>query len=670
MKREFELAGFDVFDTLLVRAVSSPRAAFLLMGRLPEVQKITRCSPEAFADLRCRAERSSRWQRPETTLDAVYQDIQRALALTTWETEQLAMIECEVERRLIRTMPGADALLTAISATRRVAVSDMYLPGAFVGRLLEDAGLRPLLDDVYVSSERGTTKRAGTLFDELLAAEGVEPQDYVHIGDNARSDVLVPRSRGASVIHRPEAHLNRYERIWDSHAAATEGLSAVFGGAARLARLSVPAATVEERAIVSVATGVAAPALTAYVLWLLRSSQRLGIERLYFMARDGELLLDIARQIAPRLGITIDLRYLYGSRRVFHQATVSDDDPREAAWAWTTLHRPSYAKALQNLGLGEAEARAHLDRLGQTPIADELVDADSLRDLLADASLHDAIKVAAAGRSDLVHRYLAQEGVGDGTPYGIVDTGWTGRTAASFVAAAAEPPQIAFFFGARLRDHGWQQREVIRGYLFDEVAHAGYPDDLPGVAAPAVIETFTAPSSAMTIGFRSAPDGSIEPVLAGLSNPVLADWPWFDLFRSSVAAFVEALPLEDDDLVALDADLRPAVAHTLKLFWERPTRAEVTTWGQFVFEDDILGRSHNALVQPYRLTEVVERLRARKLRPRAWVAGSARASSPAVRVAARVWAEVQARPPEQLVPAPARQAARALQLRWVLRRQR
>ena len=56
------------------------------------------------------------------------------------------------------------------------------------------------------------------------------------------------------------------------------------------------------------------PILFDYVWWILYQAQQRGIQRLYFLARDGYLLREIAQQFCARFGLKIECRYLYCSR--------------------------------------------------------------------------------------------------------------------------------------------------------------------------------------------------------------------------------------------------------------------------------------------------------------------------------------------------------------------
>ena len=110
----------------------------------------------------------------------------------------------------------------------------------------------------------------------------------------------------------------RYARLLDGADAADLGrrLAAAATAAGAEHRLEDP----HLRAVDEVGRWVAAPLLVPYVLWLLCDARARGLKRLYFVARDGQVLLAIARRLAPRVGFDGELRYLYGSRRSWEPA--------------------------------------------------------------------------------------------------------------------------------------------------------------------------------------------------------------------------------------------------------------------------------------------------------------------------------------------------------------
>jgi len=611
--------SFDVFDTLITRAVGNPTSLFLLLGRMPDVAALTRCSAEEFARVRIAAERRSRRGRSETTLTRIYDELAVGLGLDETSARRLQQLEIELEHRLTRTVPGAAELLKAAEG-KRIALSDMYLPTEVVRDLLTQAGLVELLDDVVVSADHGVTKSDGQLFHRLVTQLDVAAGDMRHVGDNAGSDVRVPRLLGLRAEHSPAASLNRYEHAWEASRDETGGLSSLVAGASRLARLGIEAPD-ELRPIVDVAAGVAGPILAAYVLWVLNNAQREGIRRLYFVARDGEILYLIAQRLCDRLGLDIDLRYLYGSRAVYHRAGQASRGLDEAAWSWKAMYRLTIGQVLERLGVTDDEARAALNRLPRPVPPDALVEKWMVEAIVADATLAGDVRRYAVELHELLQDYLRQEGFCDGVPYALVDTGWSGRIVKALVEnlpADATPIRRVWFFGYMKRDDGHQDPSVVKGYLFDEVAETGYAGDFEQAYGP--LETFTVANHGVTVGFRRR-GGRVEPVLASATNPTLDGWPW-DLYREAVFRFVDEWVL-DADIAQLHADLRPAVAEVLTEFWLRPTRAEAQAWGKYVYEDDILASSRNLLATPLEVRDFLHKTTRRGYEgKRLWLPGS------------------------------------------------
>jgi hypothetical protein len=142
----------------------------------------------------------------------------------------------------------------------------------------------------------------------------------------------------------------RYERILVQPGAGG-GLAARMGAASRAARAAVVAVTEHEEAICDVAAGVAAPALAGCVVWVLREARSRGVRRLRFLSRDGQVLYELARRIAPRLDIDLDLEYVYSSRLTWSLAATDPGRLAGTAWLFNSFVKSSAADVCARLGL-------------------------------------------------------------------------------------------------------------------------------------------------------------------------------------------------------------------------------------------------------------------------------------------------------------------------------
>lgn len=59
------------------------------------------------------------------------------------------------------------------------------------------------------------------------------------------------------------------------------------------------------------------PILMPYVEWILHRSVALGFKRLYFIARDGYILMRMAAVLIKKLNLDIEIHYIHGSRRAW-----------------------------------------------------------------------------------------------------------------------------------------------------------------------------------------------------------------------------------------------------------------------------------------------------------------------------------------------------------------
>ncbi|PSP24615.1 MAG: hypothetical protein BRC55_06635 [Cyanobacteria bacterium SW_8_48_13] len=647
---KMQVSSFDVFDTVLTRAVGSPEVVFLLLGKRLSSKSLIEYTPEAFARARSQAEyRAHINVGANYSLRQIYTELATALRLSEQQRDKLINLECALEAELLRSVPGAkERVQTERKQGKRVVfTSNMYLPAEFILEQLTRHEFWVEGDALYVSCEENKSKRTGELYRELLRREGVSPAQVTHWGDNLRSDVRADKQVGLQIEHFQPGNPNRYEQTLSSYDWATEGLSGAMAGASRLARLSTPASSRQEDALRDVAAGVVAPTLVGYVLWTLQRANQLGLKRLYFVARDGQILLEIARRLVDKLNIDCELRYLHASRVSWYLPAVMGNDEQQASrmlnrpnWIWDRTDFLSVENLLARVGICPEEIRDRLVTLGfpekdwsRNLTCEEL---QTLHPLLEEPQVRELIFHKAAQKRQVLMKYLEQEGLLDSTPKGMVDLSWLGSTLDSLATLLNTSQEagvlpVGLYYG--LRSGSQHHQGTKEGYFFDERFSTGLKGFLPqrGIVP---VEMFCTGDHGTVVSFTDEGE-QVQPVFSEECNQRVIEWG-LPLVRQTVYAFTENLLL-DESLVNPWADVREASAQVLKSFWLNPSYWEAKAWGDFPWED---GHGEDGgwlrLANSYDWRHVPQSLIRAKI-PRhnraCWVEGSLARSSPAIQTA-------------------------------------
>lgn len=584
---EKRATSFDVFDTAMTRVVGSADSVFLMLGKRLSQRSLIAVSPETFARARSRAEFQALKNLGEVTMADIYAEVQRSLGLTREQCEALIEEEYAVEGDLLRPVPIIRKAIQAARAEGRkiLFISDMHKTSAFIRNQLERRGLWQSGDSCYVSCEVGTSKGLGGLFKHVLREEGLSPSNLFHTGDNLHSDVFSAQRLGIRAKHFPEGLLNRYESLLESESWATNCLSAVMAGASRLTRLSMPAASAGEAALRDVAAGVMAPVLAGYVLFVLQRARALGLKRLYFVSRDGQILLRIARRLVEKLSIACELRYLHGSRLSWNQPTLENLDE---TWIWSPLKdRCSVSRLLDRLNVKPDEVREELleagfaekDWTGVLPPKR----VRELRRFLEVETVKQLVFRKASEQRTVLLDYFKQEGLLDSTPKGLVDLGWSGSLSKALLRAVntsrATPIQF-FYYG--VTNASLVGLDNLEAYAYDFRRNLG---DLRLIEQKnPLLELFCSADHGTVIRFRREA-GQVHPVLEQERNQPVLNWGLEQVWET-VDSFMEHLCL-DRDLINLQADLRPVSEKLMRAFLLEPSRAEARAWGGIPWEEHV-----------------------------------------------------------------------------------
>ncbi|MFL6602490.1 MAG: HAD family hydrolase [Steroidobacteraceae bacterium] len=618
------LYTFDVFDTLLTRIWLRPTDVFL-HAELLNAEAGSAAGIERWSARRIAAEARVRQKARdgEVTLEQIYAELAAELG---WSAAVAgSALETEMRCELQASRPIAPMVARFESLLKRrikvACVSDFYASGGFLLELLTRAGVRVEAQDLFVSADIQETKRTGALFHSVTRHYNLQPAEICHTGDHPVSDVQQAKRVGIAVepYVRSAPSANEVALASWGTSAGTRGreagadtrarlLASAIGGAARRARIDRELQGRDEF-LWSVATGIAGPLLFGYVYWILIQARDLGIRRLYFLARDGQILLQIARQICSHLSLELDLKYLHASRRAWFLPSVARGTSMERVNAILSDDTICIAELLQSLEINPADVRMSLQGAGlPEEIWNRQIEAEKLKDVLSKPPFDALILERATRGLDLCMEYLENQGMLDGVPNAIVDIGWKGRLQTALVrmlrGARAAGPISGFYMGLRERP---DETAIGRTFVYVEGADAS-------TLNPTLIELFTSADHGSTLGYERLQDARAQAGRAGASQqdadcrgtgtgkrtqhgaagqirPILApgqhatlDWGLGTL-QEGINAFsanmLDSLAVLEEPATKVIAGLRKSALLTLERLIHQPSPEEAALLGAF-----------------------------------------------------------------------------------------
>jgi hypothetical protein len=443
----------------------------------------------------------------------------------------------------------------------------------------------------------------------------LSPQDLTHIGNNHSSDVAMPSSLGLNSIYFQDANPNRYELILQKYANATNGVTSILAGISRYTRLTKDTKTTKETIIRDIAASVAAPILTAYTIWILQQAKAKQLARIYFLARDGEMLLQIAKELAPKIYPELELRYLYVSRQALRMPGLTKVN--KAFWEWMFDDTTIFT-------IEALIARMCLDRQSAQPIFEPLgypvetwqknlstKERSSLRNKLEkNESLQELVLQIAERKREVLKAYLQQEKMLDGLAFGLVDVGWRGSLQLSlenaFESFGTRMP-VGFYFALDKPTGGLKHKGEVLAFFFNLNNSVGLRDDIDYRYVSAM-EVFCAGCEGTTLDYALQTDGSVVPMLKHNHNQPALDWG-LKAFQQSVITFVRHLVERSPTDLSCNISpklLREALDEMFLAFNNSPTQQEAEAFMDCPFFDDPNELYHFYWAMPVRLVDVVK----------------------------------------------------------------
>lgn len=557
-----EVSSIDFFDTLVTRDVYKPTDLFYFVGKKASKELNLGITPEFFKLKRIEAEAiarkiAKRKGKEEISIIDIYKTLMDLINLNSEIISKI--IDIEITTELNSIFPIAENLKNLDKDT--IIVSDSYLDKKILIMILEKLKINNYLD-LFVSSEIGKTKSSGNLYKYLQTKFTLKK----HLGDNEISDFKVPRKLGIKAEKYRNSRPSRYERAVYSLDNIDYELKCTLSGAMKVARLYLHYDNEHLQTIHTVSTNVIGPFLFSYVYWVLYNAKKLGLEKLFFLSRDGQILYEIARIVSKNTKMfnNIEMKYIYVSRK--------------------TLYLPAIANEFDIKTLPKVlDLKDFEKEFGTPPNQNALTIAEDKR--------------------RRVLSYLLQEGFHKNSRIGIVDVGWRGRLQFC-ISRILDLNGIyngitGFYVG--LINPVPKYKKDVRFTFFDP--HSNY-----NILSAPLIETFCSATHGLTLDYEYR-DGKFYPVLKEEKNSEMLNWGlevqqnsiklFCDFFMNNIVKYDVDLSLED---------LRKVSEVVLNLFINIPTKMEAQVYGIVAHYPDVNEKIKYSLAKKLEFLDIVRLL--------------------------------------------------------------
>lgn len=472
--RRHEVISFDIFDTLIERPFRQANDIFDAIE--PDARRIMGIADLAFREQREKARGlvADGAHGEEITLNERYKAMVQNLALPANKADELQALEERAELHYCRPRRfGREMYELAIALGKKIIlVSDTYFDKAFIERLLEKNGF--VNDHVlYVSSETGVLKATGRMFEHISQELGIKGSQVLHFGDNPDADVKPAEAFGWTAWYTPRCAelFDKESRLAALPKVKRGGLSGsimqalvankLFWRPENLAQPSHAGSNPEDFGY-----AIAGPMFFGFAKWVAESALKDGVETLYFLSRDGDIVKRCYDAISVNYDNAPQAVYLKASRRALSVASIFSRQDLVDLLDVNFTPTPISLLMQNRFGIKDISTDVYAEAgfYNSDECADIKVNKENivrLIDLVCDEILRNA-----AEERDALLGYYAEQGLLQDKRHAVVDIGHNGTLQASISRLTNSNALSGYYFVT--------YKDVIRNIESKGMKAAGY----------------------------------------------------------------------------------------------------------------------------------------------------------------------------------------------------
>lgn len=549
---EYPVISFDLFDTLIKRDCCQPIEVFrMLEKKIDSVYHVQ----SHFAQMRVYAERKTAELSTvgEITLEEIYANLELPVGRNAIKVIQ--QWEQDYEYALCQWNPYLKTVYEYCCQQKKkiIIITDMYLPKICIERILNKLNIH--CDFLFVSSEERKRKSNGALFHYVLETLGLRCSEVLHIGDNWRSDYIIPKIMGIDAFHicrdtRTNLILNK--KAYKANRQYANLCDFISNHAIKHSWNTEDDNLTDQFAQAGYETE--GPVLYGFIQWLGKKLKEDKIDKVFFLARDGQIMRK-AYDILSNSTLDIPDEYMYVSRQSLNIPSfwmtkdLSEFDLR-FGWPW----RITIMSFLKRVGLKPNKYISYFKQAGfeldKKYEWQSLLQNGSFRNIY-EQYIKDPMMQNSKEQYNYLLRYMQQ--IGFSGNVAVVDIGWIGhgQYALQQIASSANLPVNihGYYLGLRA-DSPIRDKIKAQGYLFDQ----HWNEDISSIENTfyCIVEALFAADHGSTCGYKEE-EGKILCVVNKweyADELLKSEYEWIRAAQQGALAFIkDAVMYDGYDLI-------------------------------------------------------------------------------------------------------------------------
>lgn len=456
MINDSSVISFDIFDTLLERQVYKPDTVFHLMDShiYNGPHKI-----DNFLQTRRNSRNISKHLSTgeEISLRDRYIAMSKELNISEDTALNFMKMELDIEKNIsIAKAFGKKAYEYAKRKNKRIIlISDTFYTDDFIMQLLLQAGYTEW-DALYTSSKYNLLKDTGNLYQVVLDKEKLSAEHILHIGDNKHADIKQANAKGFKTFYAPatrEIFCQRYpliDQIDSIRNTAYRELSYSLFFEKTLPYICTNNLSYCNGKIENFGYLILGNLFLGFSKWILDSSLRDGIEDIYFLSRDGDIVKKCYDLLVENIPSAPKSHYIYASRRAIRVAALKTK--KDIVSVLETNFTPMALSDLLLYRFGIDAEELHVGifakyNFEKNTIANWKTNKEQLLAFFLSEEVSTAVLLNAEKERTTLHDYYSDEGLIDThKSFAFVDIGHSGTLQAGIIDLMGLKHTCGYYF--------------------------------------------------------------------------------------------------------------------------------------------------------------------------------------------------------------------------------